>query len=250
MQNLDSRIQAYLRAHAMRMADHERNGPFLSAFDGVSDNPYRNYAVPDDGAKPCLDDVAALEAAFIRRRRKPRLEYIAAAAPEVESALLARGFAIEKRYPILTCLTGEVRELPGIDVAEARTEADIVAAAEALSEAYGDDAPYPDPLFRLIDQGGMLAIVRDGETVVGAGMATPQHEGVTEIAGIGVRDRFRRRGVAGAVTSFLTRMAFARGATLAWLTPGSDGAERVYERAGFSRASEQLHISKEVNFDL
>ncbi len=181
----------------MRMADHERNGPFLSAFDGESDNPYRNYAVPDDGAKPGPDDVAALEAAFIRRRRKPRLEYIAAAAPEVESALLIRGFAIEKRYPILTCLAGEVRELAGIDVMEARTEADIVAAAEALSQAYGNDAPYADPLFRLIDQGGMLAIVRDGETVAGAGMATPQHEGVTEIAGIGVRDRFRRRGRCG-----------------------------------------------------
>ncbi len=250
MQNLDSRIQAYLRAHAMRMADHERNGPFVSAFDGTSGNPYRNYAVPDDGARPSVGDVAALEAAFIRRRRKPRLEYIAAAAPEVESALLRRGFATEKRYPILTCVAAMVRDIPGFDVLEARADEDIVAAAEALSEAYGNDAPYPDPLRRLIEQGGLLAIVRDGGTVAGAGMATPQHEGVTEIAGIGVRDRFRRRGIAGAVTSFLTRMAFARGATLAWLTPGSDGAERVYERAGFRRASEQLHISKEVNFDL
>ena len=191
-----------------------------------------------------------LEAAFIRRRRKPRLEYIAAAAPEVEAALLARGFAVEQRYPILTCLADEVRDLLGIEVTEARAEADIVAAAEALSEAYGNDAPYPDPLRRLIEQGGVLAIVRDGETLAGAGMATPRHEGVTEIAGIGVREKFRRRGIAGALTAFLARAAFARGATLAWLTPGSDGAERVYERAGFRRASEQLHISKEVSFDL
>jgi hypothetical protein len=95
MHDLDSRIQAYLRAHALRMADHERNGPFLSAFDEVSDNPYRNYAVPDDDARASADDIAALEAAFIRRRRKPRLEYIAAAAPAVEAALSARGFAVE-----------------------------------------------------------------------------------------------------------------------------------------------------------
>jgi ribosomal protein S18 acetylase RimI-like enzyme len=250
MHNLDSRIQAYLRAHATRMADHERNGPFLSAFDEVSDNPYRNYAVPDDGARPGPDDVAALEAAFIRRRRKPRLEYIAAAAPEVEVALLARGFAVEQRYPILTCLDGEVRDLPSIEIVEARTDADVVAAAEALSQAYGNDAPYPDPLRRLMEQGGVLAIVRDGETVVGAGMATPLHEGVTEVAGIGVRENFRRRGIAGALTAFLARTAFGRGATLAWLTPGSEGAERVYERAGFRRASVQIHISKEVSFDL
>jgi ribosomal protein S18 acetylase RimI-like enzyme len=221
----------------------------VSAFDEVSDNPYRNYAVPDDGARPGSDDVAALEAAFIRRRRKPRLEYIAAAAPEVEVALLARGFAVEQRYAILTCLDGEVRDLPGIEIVEARTDTDIIAAAEALSEAYGNDAPYPDPLRRLIEQGGVLAIVRDGETVAGAGMSTPQHEGVTEVAGIGVRENFRRRGIAGALTAFLARTAFARGATLAWLTPGSEGAARVYERAGFRRASEQLHISKEVSFD-
>jgi ribosomal protein S18 acetylase RimI-like enzyme len=249
MHDLDSRIQAYLRAHALRMADHERNGPFLSAFDEVSDNPYRNYAVPDDGAKPDAGDVAALEAAFVRRRRKPRLEYIAAAAPEVEAALSACGFAAEKRYPILTCLDGEVRDLPGVDVVEARADADIVAAAEALCEAYGNDAPYPDPLRRMLEQGGVLAIVRDGGRVAGAGIATPQHEGVTEVAGIGVRESFRHRGIAGALTAFLARTAFARGATLAWLTPGSDGAERVYERAGFRRETEQIHISKEVSFD-
>jgi GNAT superfamily N-acetyltransferase len=248
MHDLDSRIQAYLRAHALRMADHERNGPFLSAFDEVSDNPYRNYAVPDDGAKPGADDIAALEAAFVRRRRKPRLEYIAAAAPEVEAALLARGFAVEQRYPILTCCDGEVRDLPGIEIVEARADADIVAAAKALSQAYGNDAPYP--LRRLLEQGGVLAIVRDGAMVAGAGMATPQHEGVTEVAGIGVRESARRRGIAGALTAFLARTAFARGATLAWLTPGSDGAERVYERAGFRRSSEQLHISKDVSFGL
>lgn len=80
--------------------------------------------------------------------------------------------------------------------------------------------------------------------VVGAGMATPAHEGVSEVAGIGVRMNYRRRGIAGALTACATREAFARGIDLAWLTPGHDEAERIYARAGFVRASEQLHISK------
>jgi predicted GNAT family acetyltransferase len=67
---------------------------------------------------------------------------------------------------------------------------------------------------------------------------------VSEVAGIGVRVAYRRRGIAGALTSCLAREAFACGIELIWLTPGSDDAERIYARAGFVRASEQLHISR------
>jgi ribosomal protein S18 acetylase RimI-like enzyme len=111
------------------------------------------------------------------------------------------------------------------------------------AEAY-DDAVYPDPLRRLVEQGGVLAVARANGFAVGAGMATPAHEGVCEVAGIGVRVAHRRRGIAGAVTACVAREAFKRGVELVWLTPGSDDAERIYARAGFIRASEQLHISK------
>ena len=74
-------------------------------------------------------------------------------------------------------------------------------------------------------------------------MATPAHEGVSEVAGIGVRVAIAAR-YRGRAQPLLTREAFAREVELAWLTPGSDDAERIYARAGFARASEQLHISK------
>jgi ribosomal protein S18 acetylase RimI-like enzyme len=244
---LDCRIEAYLRANALRMEDHERVGPFLAGFDRQSDNPYRNYAVPDDDASPGTVDIAALIAAFVRRVRTPRLEYVAEAAPRVEPALLAEGFIVEKRFPLLACAPGMARDMPmqDFDIEPTKDECDLQAAAEALADAY-NDAVYADPFRRLIAQGGVLAVarVRDTGIVVGAGMATPSHEGVCEIAGIGVRPAFQRRGVAGALTALLTREAFARGVALAWLTPGHDGAERIYARAGFVRASEQLHISK------
>ena len=79
-----------------------------------------------------------------------------------------------------------------------------------------------------------------------AGSATPQHDGVTEIVGIGVLARFRGRGIAGALTSLLAREAFARGANLAWLTPEHDEARNIYARTGFVSVSEQLHISKQI----
>lgn len=243
---LNRRIQNYLRATIER-SENQRIGPFLAGFDGGTDNPYRNYAVPDDGARPSLPEVEALCAAFAERSRRPRLEYIADTAPEVEQALLAAGFAVEKRYPILVCTPGLLRDAgaTGIEIALALTDQDIVNAAEVGAEAYDDDV-YPDPLRRLVSQGGLLAVARDPANglVVGAGMATPAHDGVSEVAGIGVRVAFRRRGIAGALTSFLSREAFARGIDLTWLTPGSDDAERIYTRAGFVRASEQLHISR------
>jgi ribosomal protein S18 acetylase RimI-like enzyme len=132
-----------------------------------------------------------------------------------------------------------------VDIAVTQRENDIVAAAEAGAEAYGS-AIYPDPLRRLVEQGGVLMVARDPRygLVVGAGMATPAHDGISEVAGIGVRTAYRKRGIAGALTAAITCEAFARGVTLAWLTPGHDGAERIYVRAGFVRVSEQLHISK------
>jgi predicted GNAT family acetyltransferase len=51
-----------------------------------------------------------------------------------------------------------------------------------------------------------------------------------------VRERFRRRGIAAALTAAAGADAPAAGAKLCFLTPGDDGAERVYTRAGFARA--------------
>jgi ribosomal protein S18 acetylase RimI-like enzyme len=244
---LNRRIQNYLRATIARSENHLRVGPFLAGFDAGSDNPYRNYAVPDDGARPSTAEVEALCAAFAERSRRPRLEYIAETAPEVEKALLTAGFAAEKRYHILVCTPDLLRnaDVAGIEISLASNDRDIVDAADVGAEAY-DDEVYPDPLRGLVAQGGVLAIARDPANglAVGAGVATPAHEGVGEVAGIGVRVAYRRRGIAGALTASVTREAFARGINLTWLTPGSDDAERIYARAGFVRASEQLHISK------
>jgi GNAT superfamily N-acetyltransferase len=56
------------------------------------------------------------------------------------------------------------------------------------------------------------------------------------LAGVGVLERARRRGIAAALSAWLLRRSFARGARLAHLHPDTDAAARVYARLGFTDA--------------
>lgn len=74
-----------------------------------------------------------------------------------------------------------------------------------------------------------------GEGVLAVG--TAQRAGdVVEVVGIGTLPAARRRGLGGAVTAALARDALDRGATLVFLSAGSEDIAHVYERVGFRRA--------------
>lgn len=247
---LDHRIQDYLRRQALQMGDHERVACFVASFDEHSANPFLNYAVPDEGAAPDEVAIAALTEAFARRARVPRLEYIEATNPLVAPVLLAADFVVEARLPIMVSAgASSVRATAeGVAITPASDDGEVVQAAETVAAAFGNDASHPDRLRRLVAQGGILVVARDcySEIIVGAGVARPISDGVTELAGIGVVPAFRCKGIAGAMTSRLAAEAFARGATLVWLSPGGDVARRIYERAGFAPAAQQLHISRKA----
>ena len=68
-------------------------------------------------------------------------------------------------------------------------------------------------------------------------------DGTTEVAGIAVLEAYRHRGIAAAITAWLTREAHARGAHTAFLTPGDDGIGTVYARVGYRPAGECVHLS-------
>jgi predicted GNAT family acetyltransferase len=86
-------------------------------------------------------------------------------------------------------------------------------------------------------------IARSGSQAVAAGVWTRVIYGVSELAGIATAEPWRRRGLAGAITATLARDAFTAGASLCVLSPGDEGALRVYERAGFRRMATMLHWS-------
>ena len=237
-------------ANAVRWRESMRVGHFTATFDPVEDNRYLNYAVPDDGAEASPADVAELVAAYRSRGRVPRLEYVPQLAPAVEPVLLAAGFEVEGRLPLLTCFDpGEVRriEVEGIELLDPATDEDFRGAATAQAEAYGGmpSQHAVDSLRRTAAAGGVVVLAREAATgePAGAGICTAPEEGLTELTSVGVRTAFRRRGIAEAMTGRLAERAFADGMTGVFLMAAGEDEARIYARAGFTRAGEVLHIS-------
>ncbi len=257
--SMNSRIQEYLRFAASHGRIVERIGPFLTTFTHHNDNPFLNYAIPDDHAAPSPDDVAALVAAYTRRKRRPRLEYIATLAPAVEDVLVSGGFVAEGRLPLMVCSPGSEQQLsaPGdIEFVIPSTDDELLDTVMAQDEAYGNPNPDRDPeaatrLRSNVADGMIVVLARVASTrePVGGGVCTVPKGRVTEIAGIGVREKFRRRGVAGALTSRLLGEAFGAGITLAFLMAAGEGEERIYARAGFTTIGDILHISRPFSID-
>ncbi|MBV8259203.1 MAG: GNAT family N-acetyltransferase, partial [Actinobacteria bacterium] len=228
----------------------ERIGPFTATFSSGTANPYLSYAVPDDGAEPSAEDVAALVAAYRERGLVPRLEYVPALAPAVEPALLEAGFTVELRAPLMAL--GEARAPeppPGIELVEAVTEPDVRATATAQHEAYAEPGPpsnaWVEGMLRGVAAGGLVVLARDTGTgePAGGGQCTPPAEGATELAAIGVRPAYRRRGIAAAMTAWLAERMRARGASLVWLTAAGEPEARIYAGVGFERVGDALYIS-------
>lgn len=250
---LASGIQASIRVNACRWRDWKRVGPFVATFNRENDNPYLNYAMPEDGATPSAVDVQALVAAYRERDRKPRLEYITLLAPAVEPALISEGFAGEGRLPLMTCgAASDVREVvvEGIELVAPSSEEDYRATAFVQWEAYeeqGDVSQHAvDALRRATEAGGVVVLARDVEThePAGAGACTAPHDGLAELTSVGVRKPFRRRSIAAAMASWLAEQAFAKGMTGVFLMAHGEAEARIYARAGFVSQSEVLHISR------
>jgi GNAT superfamily N-acetyltransferase len=240
-------VQGYLRRAAAQGRERRRAGCFE-----VFINPQRaaeggNYAIPLAGCEPDADDVADLVGAFATAGRVPRLEYLPDTAPAAEAALLAGGFEVELRTPVMTCTPASlvVPPLPEgatLQPLDALSDPqDVRALVHTQQVAFGDE-PDPDEPGLLKLPIAVLARV-DGEPA-GGGMGLVIAEGTTELAGIAVAERFRRRGLAGAITAELARQAFEKGALSAFLTPGDEGAQRVYARAGFVPTDVMLHLRR------
>jgi GNAT superfamily N-acetyltransferase len=195
---------------------------------------------------PTPGDVQALVAAFARRDRTPRLEYLAATAPAVEAALLAAGFVVENRLPLMTITLDAMRDLPvpqGVELALAIEDADLLAAAQVQNSAYGEPETTEHDVARLrstVANSGIIALARDKATgaAIGAGLCTAPHDGTAEIAAIGTLPAYRRRGVAGAIGSRLLREAIATGVTTPFLMTEHEAEARIYARLGFVATAE------------
>ncbi len=101
----------------------------------------------------------------------PRLEYLPALAPEVEPALLAAGFVVEARIPMMVCRPAGALPQPapdGVDLLVPRTDEDFAGLIAAQREAFGEDEPVSDAaverLRRTVADGALAVLARDTPT--------------------------------------------------------------------------------------
>ncbi len=242
-------IAAYMRAAVGRRSG-DRTGPFTIGLDAHSDDPMRNYAVPDHRAHPDPTAIDALIAFFRHNHRIPRLEYIEEDAPSTWPALAEAGFAVEARTPVMiatpaTRLTSRVPA--GITIRAAASDADLTAAVTVQHHAY--QVPHPPSahdvgrLSSLTQRGGIVAIAIDEASgaVTGAGLVDVTGD-VGELAAVGVLTAFRRRGIAAALSVHLARTAHAQGISLVFLEAEPE-EEQIYRRAGFTDATTKIWAS-------
>jgi GNAT superfamily N-acetyltransferase len=260
-------LDRHLRARLRAQGEVCQVGPFLAGFDADSVNPFRNYALPDPWSTPSLEDVARLVEEFRRRDRLPRLEYFPSCAPAVEETLQRAGFTVDLRPTVMTCRPGDGSGVSMSPLAGVRLIAvdegswpDVAGACVVAHLAFGEEGmPEEADLQRLARSlagggGAVLARVEADDEPVGTAqfMAPVADAGelsmasvasVVEVVGVAVLEGYRGRGIALSMLAMLLDLASQRGVEVAWLTPAGDGAQRVYQRAGFRPATEALHLS-------
>jgi len=231
----------------------EQVGPFLATFSPGSTNPFLNYAIPDDGAEPSRSDVDGLTHAYARRDLLPRVEFLVDTAPAAEAALLAAGWSVERRIPVMLCPPGSAVAIPapaGIELVVPDTDDEIRGMIAAQYEAF--DQPVTVSTADIatarerIHAGGFAVLARDASTgeAAGGGVAEAVADGTSEVAGIGVRSLFRKRGIGAAMTAFLTVAVHGAGGRTVFLTPAGVPEQRMYARAGYAPAGDMVHLSR------
>jgi ribosomal protein S18 acetylase RimI-like enzyme len=242
------RIEASLREAAVTARDAVDAGPFRILVWPGSDLWYLNYGVPVAPEADWDAALAALPPAFAAVRRRPRLELLAELRPELSAALARAGWGLERRAPVMVLdrLPRDLPSVPGVAVEDLHADDPEARLAEHLAvqaEAFGfaADSLGPDRVadLRMELSGPMAGVVATEGGRVVAGAAVIGVGEVGELVGVGTATAARRRGLGTLAAAAALRRFHARGGTLAWLSAGDDGSERIYARLGFRRVGTQ-----------
>lgn len=237
-------LQRSLNAIAAEDREHVRVGPFDAYVDRLREPKYYSFALPAPGAPDAAMTAAlpGLREAFAARGRNARTEFIETLTPGLEALLVADGWVLSERMPVMTCTPESCEAPPWSRVCASRSSAprspeeEVLGFLLAQREAFLDDSPITDEellRWRARAATSFHAAGFLGDQIAGTAFASAVVDGITEIGGVATPPRFRRRGIASAVTGAVTAAGFAGGARLAWLTAAGDDSRRIYERAGF-----------------
>jgi predicted GNAT family acetyltransferase len=215
---------------------HEDDTWFLSTMVAAEPGePFDPEAVPEA--------LETIRKAFAAEGRWLSAELVDDAVPGLAEVLEANGMTVRSRPPLLVVEPGYLRmpEFPaGVTAHVVSSDAEQAEANAISAEAFEMDAAFgyqPE-----LTNGGWVVVRADGVPAASAGW-TAVADGVTEVAGVGTIHSHRRRGLGGIATAYATQQAFElAGVTLAWLTPGDDGADRVYRRLGYEPKATAVHL--------
>lgn len=227
-------------------------GPFtvmLHPDEAAIESNIATLHTPDIGAPETW--VEPLRLAFVSRGRMPTVRWIEGYAPHLAATLRAGGFGEHRSETLLACTPPLLRRpapMPGltfVTITETTPLADVRENLD-VNEA-GFDPAHAQPAtdeqaaqFRAMLGAARAFSARLQGHPAGAGMFLPPRAGVTELTGITTLERFRDRGIAGALTAQMASAAFAHGCDLAFLKTSNPIAQRAYERVGFHPVGTEL----------
>lgn len=235
-------LETYYDTAPRATASAEEVGPFTLF---VKDDPsgWDYYARPRLGVTEDIgvDDVRRAQERMLERSVPVSFEWVHDTTPSLLDAAKGVGLHVDEcpllvlpadAPPARRTSNADVRLL---DVDEPRLD-EVVGAVNAGFDG-SDDVQVPGAeRQRRLMQEGLLAMAGafDERNAVGGGSHGPRGS-TTELTGIAVLPRARRRGVGADLTAALVDDARARGVDTVFLSAQDDAVARVYERVGFVR---------------
>jgi ribosomal protein S18 acetylase RimI-like enzyme len=232
-------LETYYDTAPRANATTEEVGPF-TLFVKARADAWDYYARPRLGldAEVTREDVETLRTRQRELGVPESLEWVHETTPSMLGAARASGLSVEE-CPLL--VLGEPVSVDSdarVEVLGPDDDLDAVVGAVGAGFAGTDDVTSrPAGRQRDMMRNGLLGMVGaydDDGSVLGGGSHGPRG-GTTELTGIAVLPRARRRGVGAAITAALVADARARGVGTVFLSAQDDAVARVYERVGFVR---------------
>lgn len=229
-------------------------GPFALFVSGANGDPIQSFAMPVAPVAEWRPAVVELQQAFDAAGRRFRIEFFRELHPALSPTLYAMGYDREMEAPLMVLHRDAYRPGPEVDANgparllapgdEAAIEALMLVQREAFDQPM-DDAGEADFRIRLrqgLARGTRQAALARLDGVPAASGLLLIGGDTAELAAVGARPAFRRRGLAEAVCRRLLDSYFAAG-DLVWLSAAA-GAEPLYTKLGFHPVGTQLNFGR------
>ncbi len=234
------RIERYCDEAPRTAATTEEVGPF-TLFLRSDPRGWPYYARPRAGAPhPSTDDVRRVRERQRELAVPEQLEWVGELVPDLADAARGAGLVVHEHPLMVLTRPAPAQPVPGVVVRLVEAgeptvgpvNATVAAGFEESDEVGYGDAPYVEEQVAR----GTTRLVGAFEDAAPVGGGSHQPRGaVTELTGIAVLPRARRRGIGAAVTAALVADARSRGSETVFLAAGSEQVAEVYARVGFTR---------------